>query len=279
MADDPISILRELAARHKRNLSRIKLLDANVCSWTRVPDRPWESILTAGEPLTHQLRITAHKHKVRLLGNSAYLTLEVFGAFHADPFSINMPDKNGMASRQVETHAIGEGKYPAFTSTGTWSSHQDNFVSRSEFSELIRNVQLRDGEMVTVDGGSISLYLLHPKLERLTRLMKLAVVLAQQVEAVPQEQHFEKLPTQFHPIIPLIRKWAISDDSDRGEALTDSSKEILRALVDEVSPYLDSIDSYLNSFGSKAPPEEAVALGRLAECTVEARSKLSAEYS
>lgn len=95
------------------------------------------------------------------------------------------------------------------------------------------------------------------------------------MEAVEQGPKLELLPVQFHPIIPMIKKWAVPDDLERNDLLDSVPKSVLRSLADEVSPYLETINSYLDSFGEMPPTEEAVSLGRLAECALEARQRLN----
>jgi hypothetical protein len=92
-----------------------------------------------------------------------------------------------------------------------------------------------------------------------------------------EQKDFQKLPSQFRRIIPLLEKWSTSDHSDRDSLLAGFPKATLKALVEEVSPYFESINSYSDSFGKQPLPEEAAALGRLAECAAEARLAIQKE--
>ena len=134
---------------------------------------------------------------------------------------------------------------------------------------------LQEGESLYFTKGEIGFYLKRPDSDRVSGLIDRMIELAGKVETVEKEPNLEVLPTQFHPIIPLIKKWAVADDSERNDLLATTPVTALRALADEVSPYLHAIDSYLDSFAGKAPTEEAVALGRLAECTLDARQRLN----
>jgi hypothetical protein len=75
-------------------------------------------------------------------------------------------------------------------------------------------------------------------------------------------------------LTPLIRKWGVTDDDERRELLEKASQETLKRLVKSVVPHLSSIDEYLDSFGTEALSEAAIALGALAECTLEAQLQL-----
>ncbi len=88
-----------------------------------------------------------------------------------------------------------------------------------------------------------------------------------------EELDFSKLPPAFCPLIPLVKEWAIDDDSDREQLLSGSSKAALSAFVQQVEPFIQALDSYLDSFGD-SPSPEAAALARLAECAREAKQHL-----
>lgn len=49
----------------------------------------------------------------------------------------------------------------------------------------------------------------------------------------------------------------------------------LKKFIEEVEPYLQLINSYLPSTDQDRPSEDVCALGRLAECAVEARRFLA----
>lgn len=78
-----------------------------------------------------------------------------------------------------------------------------------------------------------------------------------------------KLPVEFHPLIPLIQKFSISDDVLRDEKLSKTSAEEKEELCRAVKPLLQKIDKYLDSFGDGLLSEEAAALMYLAEAVAE----------
>jgi hypothetical protein len=78
----------------------------------------------------------------------------------------------------------------------------------------------------------------------------------------------------FAPLVPLIRLWGMIDETERGECRENISRVALRALVEEVRPYLPAIDSYLDSFGEVTLSEVGVALGTLAEFIAETELQL-----
>jgi hypothetical protein len=155
------------------------------------------------------------------------------------------------------------------------SSEQKDLLGRSELLSLITQSGLRDGESLYFTRGEIGFYLKGPDSDRVNRVIDRIIELAGKVETVEEGLNLKLLPAQFHSIIPLIKKWAVADDSERDDLLAATPITVLRSLAEEVSPFLSSIDSYLDSFGGKAPTEQAVALGRLAECALEAKQRLN----
>lgn len=73
------------------------------------------------------------------------------------------------------------------------------------------------------------------------------------------------IPGNLAVLIPLLQEWAISDDEERSEKINTSSKSKLKKIVDEVSPKMEMINTYLNSFNNEPLPYEATLVGYLAE--------------
>ena len=92
-----------------------------------------------------------------------------------------------------------------------------------------------------------------------------------------EELDLKSLPHQFVPLVPLIRLWGMIDDTERDERREVMSRTELRALVEEVRPYLPAIDAYLDSFAGELLSEPAIALGGLAEFVAESILQLKNE--
>ena len=81
------------------------------------------------------------------------------------------------------------------------------------------------------------------------------------------------LPRELRPLVPLISKWALSDDVERAQKLKRCAESTRQKLTDTVIPLLPVIDKFLDSFGIN-PPEEVCVLGDLAQTALEAKSLL-----
>lgn len=275
MSTEPTSVLQELAKRFKGKVSQCEVYDANVCTTRSAPDKPWELVPVSGEPFSRRLQLTYEGRKVTVLENSVYANGIVKGTFASRPFSINAKQKTGFRSEYAGTLTLGRNQYPVFTETGKLSLDQEGLLSRPELASLVEECKLQEGESLYFTKGEIGFYLKQPTADRVTRAIDRVIYLAGKVELPEEKPNLTTLPAQFHPLIPLIQRWAVADDSDRNDLLETASVEVLRTLIDEVTPYLKVIDSYLDSFREGPPTEEAAALGRLAESALEAELHLS----
>lgn len=276
-ADDPIALTKYLSSRLGGKLSSRKAFDANVCAWVKSAEKPWEFTVTAGEPFLCQLHFSRGKRKVRVHANHTYLLAEIRGDFPIDPLGIDAKDKIWPIMMDAGIHEVGNKRHRIFARQDKLSPAQLALLRNPELVSLVEDVRHGDGDMVQVNRGSLGIYLVKPDPERLLRVIEKGVRLADDIEiegVSDQAGNFKNLPRQFHPIVPLIRKWAIDDDVDREARLAESSRQTLEALANEVSPYLRAIDSYLDS-QSEQLSTEATALGRLAECAIEAKHLLA----
>jgi hypothetical protein len=206
------------------------------------------------------------------------LHLSIAGSFPAQPLSVNERNLIDPLLQEAGSVTIDNAiRYPLFTKTGNLSPDQRSLVENTEFRSLLRELDLQTGEKLIVSTDELSAYLKKPTAERITSLIDGFVNLINHIDIPQEELDLNVLPPQFHPLIPLIKKWAIGDDLDREDFLENFPKAVLERFVMEVEPYLRPIDSYLDSFGYRPPSEQACALGRLAECAVEAKRYLEAD--
>ncbi len=83
------------------------------------------------------------------------------------------------------------------------------------------------------------------------------------------------LPEDLRPLIPYLREWSINDDAECTEKQRAASTEELQALFDAVWPKMAAINAYLDEADKVTPyPDEAMLLGRLAECGSELQFEL-----
>jgi hypothetical protein len=274
MAESPIAIVQELATQFKGKVSEITLYDGNVCSWEHPLDRSWEYLLLAGEPFSKQLRYRHSKRDIKVFANNFFLNANVAGIFAISHLSFNLKNANDSLQKPSDTLTLGGRQYPLFTKPGKLSPNHDELFSKAEFAALIQELNLQARESLHFASDNISVYLYQPSANKARNAVERLIDLAEKITGHPEELDLKILPVQFHPLIPLIKKWAIDDDADRESFVEILPRSVLESLASEVEPYLMPINSYLDSFGRESPPQEATALGRLAECALEIKQYL-----
>lgn len=270
MSDDPMNVIQDISKQFNGKLARCQCYDANVCDTRALPDKPWVLVPIVGEPFSQELRFVHRKRAVNIFANSAYVQGMVKGTIASRQLSINVKQKIASRSHFAGTLSIAGLQYPIFTQDGRLTPDQDALIGQSKFLVLMSKIGLGPEESVHFNRDEVSFYLLRPETNLVTRVIDLAIDFIEVFNIPEDKLNLKLLPVQFHPLIPLVERWGLSDDSDRTEQLAQAPEEVLRQLIENVNPYLVAIDSYLDSFRKAPPTEEGAALGRLAECALEA---------
>lgn len=276
MSDETKSVLQQLRKTFKGRLSRLTLFDSNVCECRTEPETPWILIPVEGQPFSHQLRFTYRKRKVELLQNDTHVSLGVGGEFPSRIISFNARD--AWHSHWVcvgKFFVVADKTYPVYTKDRTLSEFEHGLFRSEEFAALILATDMRAGESLHFYADEVKFYLKTPTIEHVQKVIERTIDLVEKIEVLEEPLDLTSLPERFHPLIPLIKKWAISDDGDRADLLSNASKVALKKMVEKVSPHFEEIGTYLSSFGEKPPPEAACLLGTLAECFMEAEIEIA----
>jgi hypothetical protein len=78
-----------------------------------------------------------------------------------------------------------------------------------------------------------------------------------------------EIPENLKPLLPYVKKYAISDDAEREQLKEDMNESEKSRLIMVVKPLFYDINAFLNSFKDKPLSEEAVSIGELAELVSE----------
>jgi hypothetical protein len=274
-ANHRIETLQSLAKRLKKRLKPIQLWDSNVCDST-IRDSIVH-IRISGYPFSHELRFQHQERRVTLLGNSEYLCIRLDSRRDFPILcSINQANKV-IFMKAAHLHVGDDERFPVFLQTRDIAS--DTLVTLLRSSVLLNAVEqlLHDrSESLHIFQRGIALYSKVWAMDELNRAIETLSVLMNTCEALgaPEVSHFSDLPAKFHDLIPLIERWAESDDAARDAMLDEVSDLELQNLVKIIDPRFEQINEYLNSFVD-ALPDSATALGALAECATEAQLRLS----
>lgn len=265
MQSDPIQVLQKFADHIHKSVTACNIGNANA------------GLVGSCEPFFRILRFSRQNKKIRLMANSTWIRMGVSGHFSVEPISINREDNIFLLQEKTGELTVDDIAYPIFTAHGFLTDGQKELLQSSHLLGVIRCGKMIHPESLHANKGEMEVYLLGPALDRLSTWVNGLFQLASTMEkpTTKKEIEYEKLPLQFHPLIPLIKNWGISDDLEREQVIENASSRVLAALISEVEPYIDAIDSYISSFKSGHPSEAACALGRLAECAIEAKHALA----
>jgi hypothetical protein len=139
-------------------------------------------------------------------------------------------------------------------------------------ARAIEGLRLATGESLHVCASRLTVYLRPTSRQRILDAVAAAIALADRLPAATTTKvDFSDLPVQLASLVPLAKRWALSDDVDRGERVNQASSRNLQRLVRVVGPLFGAVNAYLDSFGEAPMPESATALCALAECAAEAQ--------
>jgi hypothetical protein len=271
-----ISALRVLSKQVGRPVKRCNHWDRNVCDFKISENyRVWKAV--TGHPFLRELRFQHQGRRITLMANPEYICIRVDSK---DNFpivcSINQ-DEKVLFMKEANLYVGDDQRCPVFIQQSDTAS--DTLLALLKSSALLEVVEqfLRDrSESLHISNGRITLFSTVSSAGEVNSAIEKLSFLMDRCEALgaPRVSDFSDLPAQFHNLVPLIERWAESDDADRDALLDEASDSELMDLVSAVDPRFKQINEYLDSFEG-TPTESATALGTLAECAAEAQLKLS----
>jgi hypothetical protein len=282
MSYSALDILASFAKLLKKRTAATNVYDLNVCRYEVDPKDYGHLKLTAGYPLTRQLRIKRGSYRIHLAASPEYLEIWLRGKFTAPQISINQPEGNYPLGLQARVGDLrnGSSTWPVFVRAGASPFGIVEAVLQS--ATLVNAAQrlLKEpGETLHIHNEGVKLYFKPSSVEEVQPAIDVLTSLIGDLGTAIPENPLDRsaFPEQFQDLLPLVRRWGILDDGDRDALLAKSSPVAIRRLVNAVGPHLPAINFYLDSFGDQPLSEATCALGALAECTVEAQLALAAK--
>lgn len=228
------------------------------------------------------------KHKGRAFeaatdGSMVRLTLKQ--AESRTAFSVNRPDEVCFFHQALR----GIHRLPGlrvYVSDDADASSARSLLASAEVPNGIRALGLAQGESLHVYGNAIVLYVMprgaDEDWQQLERLTALAAVLGS-AGGVPEDGavrdglrwRSEQLPDGLRDLLPVVREWAIGDDSCRSDRIDAASRGDLERFVAAAAPHRSAITAYLASLEERHPcPDEAILLDWLMTSLSEAEDAL-----
>ena len=233
-------------------------------------------ILEDGANLKWSLRARYREHQIELISNQEQMLIDVeatYGQFTL--LEIKLVRRPGTRSADsildISDHAYAISP----VAVPTLSRAQSNLIASGAIESILKSVSPRHGEHISVSEKLVRIIMRNPTRERVRAFID-AVVDFMPHDLGRNQQVSEVLPDSLLPLMPLLAKWAISDDEERSRKLKRCTQTTRRRLVDKVVPLLPDINRYLDTFG-RNPTEQACAVGDLAQAAVEAQALIGAD--
>jgi hypothetical protein len=190
----------------------------------------------------------------------------------AHAFSINNPDFIFLFDKQITLPGI---TYTVYVSDVDKSPFKESGQERALYSidTFLKRLQISKSESVFCYKNSIVF--------GLNRDRNLQVVVNDIIKLIRENSTFfsntrqqklissNSIPNDLENLLPLCKKFAFSDDSERKELIEMMPKIQKKNLVDTVYPFINKINEYLSSFKDRPLSDEAIMLGNLAELVSE----------
>ena len=140
------------------------------------------------------------------------------------------------------------------------------------FSEKIRNIQLAQDESVFFLRNVLE-FALHSSRNLVPIIDDMLLMINNHngiFKTNDRQRIFAKnIPNNLLPLLPLLKKWAVANDAERGQLIENASELQKKRLIKTVDPYFTQINEFLESFGDHPLSYEATLIGNLAELVSE----------
>ena len=203
--------------------------------------------------------------------NRYSIGLKVYSILH---FSINKPDFVFSCS---QPNKLKDFPCIVYTRENIHVSPQNETFQKfwDLFSELLNNFQLTSSEAVFFYSNKIK-FALDSNRDVKESLDKIIDFLSENNTIFKKKEARLKIdsnniPDNLKVLLPLLKKYSVSDDSERDELKEHMSSSQKTAIKDAVLPLMSEIETYLDSFGDEAFTHEALLISALAELVAELR--------
>jgi hypothetical protein len=201
------------------------------------------------------------KFKVYAFTERITIEIKIATSLH---FSVNLPDNICLANKLLKNDY----------GLKLFCNHSQDIAILSCIGLIntdIQNLRLKSNEGLFIYKNGIQLVVDKSRelIQEILTVQKISKILECIFPDSPETIDTSKIPGNLLDLIPILYEWAISDDVEREEKISKSSKGKLKKLVDIVNPKMEVINNYLDSFKSEPLSYEATLIGNLAELVSE----------
>jgi len=171
------------------------------------------------------------------------------------------------------TQPVGEVGGMAVLAPPGQESEAIAWLGRDEVRSALAGIGMTAGEILTVSRNLAELYGWPAEPAAVWRRLDFLLALLDTLPPDPDHAlrlSKQQVPPALWPALPLLRRWALSDDREREERIQAARTASLAALVESVKPLWPALNAYLDS----EPPAAGLRLGDLAQAAMEAEREL-----
>lgn len=275
--DKNITFLNKVARKLGKRTSLLNLHDPQVSRYSF----NWRDALSnkpiPPDDFIRKVTFKANNLQVTLRVNDEYLVADIRGEFGDDVVCSFVNNTKFGFSRKIANKSLCKAYgHKIFLASNSKTDKMLLILQNLSFQKLVKNLHLSQKESLHLWDGQATLYLQRFSWEEVSTALHILYDLVSLLPPRKEESpRFDKLPESFHKLVPLIKRWGITDDNDRSEKISKTSSITLNRLVSAVRPNFRAINGYLDTFGGNPLPDHAILLGALAECATEAQLVLA----
>jgi hypothetical protein len=187
-------------------------------------------------------------------------------------FSINNPEKIFLYNKTIN---LVNAPYKVYASDVDYNPLKNEFVRAfwESFSDKIKTLQLSENESIFFYNNYIS-FALNPTRNLIQILDDMIDLVSSHVRVFTKTNIIssKNLPDNLRLLLPLMKKWGITDDVEREQLIEKTGEKQKKKLISAVDPLMKEINEFLDSFKEQPLSEEAMLLGNLAELVSELKT-------
>ena len=237
---NPEGLLRAIAKDEKKRVQRCEFYDRNVCDFeftdlkVRVDPiskkfRVSAPLIRSGGPLTSKVALVRAGHPVLMWANSETMLISVRGQARTQmTCSISGPNADDFRLTELVIEGL---PFPVFIRSGVKATKEMlAFLSSSGLQQSAQALIRPDTDSLHFRVGEVALYLHPQSAEEATDAIERLLNFVGPFRPQREEWGLARLPVEFQHLVPLIKKWAESDDSLRSDLILEAGEPSLREL-------------------------------------------------
>ena len=225
---DNSEILRFVAKKLGARVRKENCYDANVCEAEFSEETKWRARVLSGYPFSLGLRTTFRDRRVHAMCNPDYVSCSVFGQLDVEQCSINCPNKISYVNQPSQLSVRGDFRWAVFLRAGQQPSVKlQKLLDDPAFHNTVQRLIRGPSESLHLFANAVTLYSKPNSGDEMVDVIDALSSLVGQDMSEVESVDFTVLPLSLQNLIPLIKRWAVPDDSERSDLLDEAPESEL----------------------------------------------------